>query len=275
MEEVKRPLRDALAAPDQPELVTVTSGVVTRVVASGSPYTVQLQMPDGSTASGLPYPGWWAPRVGDVAIVLRQGGALTVLHAVAPCDTVTAPHRHKAADIDGSIIPPAPAPPPVPTPPAPAPTIVTRTVQPTAMGSWGGPSPADQMVQGAGNSAYWFYGTGIATARGSGTITGGTIYVERLATAHGVNGDANVRLGAHGLTGPPGSGGDITSVDIAARLARGQGRTVPLTPAHVAALNAGARGLGLARGAAGYASADYLRVTAGSPSGALSLTIQT
>lgn len=274
---VSRPLRDALSAGDQTPTPQITAAVVEDTSTASSPHTVSLRMPDGLLVPDLTYPGWWSPRVGDVATVVTQGGVVTILHAVAPCLTVVAPHRHKTEDIDGYVIPAPPTPPPPPTPTPAPPTVVTRTVQPTDMGSWGGASfNQNQMIQGGpAHDAFWFYGDGIAAAKGSGTITGGTIYVQRLATAHGVGGAANVRLGVHGYTGRPGAAGGVTTAEVVAQLNRGQGVAVPLTAAHVAALNAGAKGLGLAHGSASYTSADYLRALATAPSGALSLTIQT
>lgn len=261
---VRHPLRDALTGGDTPGPVTVMSGVVTGTSKASSPYTVVLRLADGTETEPTPYPAWWEPRTGDVVTALHQGGTLTILGPVAP------------AELAAEAAPPPPEPPPAPEPP---PSRRTVNVQPTDMGSFGAYNQHQrEMVQGwvGGRpaSAFWFYGNRIAEARAGGRIVSGSIYVQRLGTAHGVGGEANVRLGVHKRTGRPGAPGDIQHVGVTARLRRGQAKNVPLTAVHVAALNEGYRGLGLAVGGAGYTHPDYLLATVGGASGALSLTVE-
>lgn len=271
---IRRFLRDAMASADGSS-TEVTSAVVSGVDETGNPFTVTLQFSDGLTVPGVAYPGWWAPRVGDVAVVLMRDGVATILHAVAPCLTVTSPHTHSQSDITGTSVPSPPSPAPVPTPPAPTPSIRTVTVQPTDMASWDGASfLGSQIVQGGpACDAFWFYGGAIAAARGSGVITGGTIYIQRLALAHGVAEGANVRLGTHDFTSRPAVAVPVVSVSVVGQLRRGQGVALPLSTTQIDALNAGAKGLGLGRGSSSFASPDFLRALATAPSGALSLTV--
>lgn len=268
-------LRDALAT-DAPEPLRLISGIVTSHSTLGVPYTVTVRIPDGATTPPLPYPAWWVPRVGDVVTMFYAGGVFTVHGAVAPAQTHVYPHRHAAVDIDGTVLPPAPPAPPVPTAPTAPPSVRNVGVPAVDWGSWGGQaSNGSAMIQGGPtNDAFWFYGNGIAAAKGSGTIIGGSIYIERVSSAHGVNGAANVRLGTHGYTARPGAGGGIANVAVVGALAKGQGATLALTAAQIAALNAGHKGLGLLHGGTSYTSADYLRATVGGASGQLSLSIQ-
>lgn len=268
-------LRGALDS-DAPEPLRLMTGVVVDTSTAVTPYTVTVQLADGASTPPMPYPAWWVPRVGDVCSMLYSGGAFVVLGAVAPAQTVVAPHRHAASEIDGTVIPPAPPAPAVPSAPDAPPTIRTVPVPALDWGSWGGQaSNGAVMVQGGPtNDAYWFYGDSIAAVKGAGTIIAGSIYVERLATSHGVNGGANVRLGTHAWGARPAAGGGIANVVVVGQLEKGQGRTFDLTAAQIAALNAGHKGLGLLHGGTSYTSADYLRATAGLASGQLSLSIQ-
>lgn len=262
----RHPIRDALAGVpgETPSPLELVSAVVTAVAASGSTYSITVQFPDGAVIAGVPYLGWWAPRVDEVVVMLRQGPALFALGASGP-STVYAP----------------PAPPPVPPPPPPAPppppSLVTRNVQPTWAGSYkpsGGQwYPGDIRQGGPNYTGLWFYGGAIAAAKGSGTIVAASIYMRRTAAAHGVNGAANVRLAVHNGAGP-GQGFALTDGHVPVALLKGQDYNVPLTAMQVQRLNEGWTGLALFPGSPSFTSPDYLRVDAGPPSGALSLTIQ-
>lgn len=281
----RHPLRDALAGlaippavpGEAPSAVDMVTGVVTQVDFVSTPHTIRVRLADGTITAALPYLGWWVPRVNDVAWMIRQGPALYPLGAIAPAATVTSPHRHAAADVDGTVIPDAP-PPPVPAGPPPAPpTVRTIGITPVDMAYWSSFGwKADDLVQGGPNNrAFWFYGDQIAQAKGSGTIVAASIYVQRVSGSHGVNGGANLRLALHPHATRPGSGATpLGSLDVRMQLERGQAANVSLAPGQLAALNGGEKGLGLEPGASGYTSADYLRAAAGGASGQLSLTIQ-
>lgn len=273
----RHPLRDVLRGGDDADALDLLSGIVTQVQTSTAPYGVKLRLADGTITDWLPYLAWWSPRVNDVAQVIRKGPALHVLGAYAPAVVVTSPHRHDAADVDGTIIAAAPAPGTPAPPPAAAPTRRTVGVAPTDRAYW---SPwgwrREELVQGGANAlrTFWFYGTGIAAVKGSGTIVAGTLYLQRVSSYHGAT-SANVRLGVHNAVDASGSGGAAhTSVAVVRQLARGQDATVNLTPAQIAELNAGKRGLGLEPGSLSYSSSDYLRAVANSASGQLALTIE-
>lgn len=273
----RRVLRDALLGGDTPPPIRITTGIVTAVNRTAVPCVISVRLPEGTVVDGLTYPAWWFPREGDVTNLFYAGGVFLVHGPVAPAQVVVDPHRHAASDIDGTVLPPAPPPAAVPPAPPAQPSQRTVPVAPVDWGSWGGQaSNTGVMIQGGPtNDAFWFYGGAIQAARAGGTIVAGSIYVERLATDHGVNGGANVRLGVHGHPGRPGAPGSISAVGVIGQLGKGQGRVMSLTAAHIAALNAGAVGLGLAHGGTSYVSADYLKATRGAPSGQLSLIVQT
>lgn len=283
----RRPLRDALAglgatAREQPGESSpapyIATGIVTSVQLALAPYTVRLALADGTETGDLPFLGWWTPTVNDLAWVAVQGPAMFVLGGVAPSGVVVNAHRHKAADIDGTVLPPAPTPGTPPPPPPPPPTVRTVGVAPVDMAYWGlGEWRRDGLIQGGprGYRPHWFYGGGIAAARAGGTIVGGSIYVQRTSDSHGVGGAANVRLGVHGLASAASPGSSPLSwVSVQAALARGQAAQVPLSQAQIDALNNGALGLGLEPGGTSYTSPDYLKAVFGGASGQLSLTVQ-
>lgn len=253
------------------------TGVVRAVDTSGTPYTVDVDIDGGAvTAEGLTYPGWWSAEVGAVVELLRQGPRIRVWDVNAPARVQVGAHNHATPPTD-------PAPPPAPGAAPTAPTAVrTVTVEAADSGTY---QPAysswreDQVGQGGdGRRGLWFYGTGIATAKGAGTITSATVFVKRKSSG-GVNGGANVRLGTHAhATQPGGSPGALGNVATVGTLEHGKGGTFSLTAAQIAALNAGtAVGVGLEPGASGYTSADYLLAeprSAGEWSGVLQLTIE-
>lgn len=136
----------------------------------------------------------------------------------------------------------------------------------------------DAVIAGGPTSqrGFWFYGGGIAAAKGAGTIVAATVFVKRASG--GVDGLANVNVGTHGFASQPGSGAaSLANEAVVGGLRKGQGGTFALTAAQVAALNAGAVGVGLEPGSTSYTSADYLIAeprTAGSWSGVLQLTVE-
>lgn len=228
--------------------------------------------------------GWYDPRVGDIVKVAQQGSELLIWGPLAPSKVVVSPHRHAAADIDGSIIaaPPTPTT-PTPTPPPPA---SVRTVGITAIDSSGWQFSYntwrdDRFIQGGVGSGryrpHWFYGNQIAAAKGSGTIIGGSIFIKRDPNG-GVNAGANVLLGYHGFQTRPGSGAaGLGGVANIGQLGKGQGATLAIPQHMLDALNAGQAGFGLEAGVASYTHPDYMPSygrQAGEWSGQLSLTIQ-
>lgn len=261
----RHPLRDMLAARDDTAPVDWLTGVVVDHQETEAPYTVMVRLADGTVIGPVTYLAWWAPALDDVVHMVRQGTRVMVWGPEAPANTVPPP-------VFAVVPPPAP-----PAPPAQA-TVRTVTVQPVDMAywsQWGWKS--DELIQGGpANRALWLYGTGIADAVAGGVIIAGSVYVQRVAAYHGVNGPANVRLGTHGYTTrPAGAPAALTAVNpSAAQLLRGKDANVPLSQGELDALNAGARGLGLEPGNPSYAHPDYLRATAGGASGALSLTVR-
>jgi hypothetical protein len=228
--------------------------------------------------------GWYDPRVGDIVKVAQQGSELLIWGPLSPSKVVVSPHRHAAADIDGTVIvaPPTPTTPP-PTPSGPA-AVRTVSIAATDASGWQFSYSTwrdDRFIQGGvGVGRYrphWFYGGAIAAAKGSGTIIGGSIFVKRDSDG-GVNAGAQVRLGYHGFTSRPGSGaGALSGVTVIAHLDKGQGATLSLPQHMLDALNAGQAGFGLEPGVASYTSPEYmpsLGLQAGAWSGQLSLTIQ-
>ena len=257
------------------------TGVVQAISKATTPWTLTITL-GNTNISGITYLGWWDAVVGGIVQVLQQGPQLLVLGPLAPAKVIVSPHRHAAADVDGTIIVAPPAP-PVPT--APPAVVTTRIVNITAQGSaswqFSYSTWRNDFIQGGSSSnlrrAFWFYGGQIAAAKGAGNIIGGSIFVRRTGTG-GVYQGANVRLGTHGLGSASGSGaGAHGNVAVVGQLNKEQGVTFALTGAHLAALNAGAAGLGLEPGSTSYTSPDYLvgyGRDAGEWSGQLSLTIQ-
>lgn len=247
------------------------SGALVRAVDKATtPWTVTVEV-DEVEFPGVMMQGWYDPQAGDRVQVLQQGRELYVLGTAAP----------------GRVAAVAVAEPPPPPPPPPTePTRKTVSVKASGSSSWDTRYTRwreDGVYQGGGWSqrGFWYYGSGIAVAKGSGTIVAASIFVRRLNTSHGVAGSqkGNVRLGTHSHGAQPGTGGGAHSnVARIGGLARGEGATFPLTSAQVSALNAGAVGVGLEPGALGYSSVDYIIAaprSAGDWSGALTLTVET
>lgn len=262
-ESPRHPLRDVLASDGFP--VDWLTGVVTAKQVTTPPYRVKIRLADGTVTDWLSFLGWWEPTVNDVVHIMRKGPALLVLGPEAPANV------HVTAAAVTPVTPPAP-------PPAP-PSLVEVPVAPIDRAYWGlGAWRRDTLIQGGPNGyrTHWFYGTGIATAKGAGTIVAASIYIERENTSHGVNGAANVRLGVHQLANASGADGTaLSSVGVQRTLQRGEAANVPLSAPMIADLNAGGDGLGLEPGSTSYSSADYLKAVITGASGQLSLTVQT
>lgn len=264
----------ALADPERPPQLQMRTGIVRTVDTTGSLYTVELDL-GGVTIPGVTFLAGHDLEVGAVVKVLQQGPEVFILGPLAPARMVVAEHNHTTPPVNPPS-PPAPS-----APPTAPPTVRTVTVVATDSGTWQ-PSFAawreDQVGQGGdGRRGFWFYGTAIATAKGSGTITAATVFIKRTGSG-GVSGAANVRLGTHSHTAQPGSGGTaLINVSTVGTLQHNQGAAFALTAAQVAALNSGATGVGLEPGAGGYTSVDYLIAyprSSGDWSGVLQLTIE-
>lgn len=264
------------ADPEQRPPLEWLTGVVRAVDTSGTPHTVDVDIDGGAvTAEGLTYPGWWSAEVGAVVELLRQGPRLRVFDVNAPARVQVGAHNHTTPPTDPT---PPPAPGAAPTAPVTVRPVTVEAVdsgtyQP-AYGSW----REDQVGQGGdARRGLWFYGAAIAAAKGSGTITAGSILIRRKSNG-GVDGAANVRLGTHSHASQPGGNpGALSNVALIGTLLPGKGSTFPLTAQHIADLNAGATGVGLEAGSTGYVSADYLLAeprSAGEWSGVLQLTIE-
>lgn len=267
-----RALRDAIVGDPvqhRPQ-IGLRTAIVTAVDKSGTAagsWTATVRFADGSTASGIGFYGWWNASVNAVVDVLTVGPTLRILGPMAP-----------SAVYAGT--PPAwPAP---PAPPAGPPTVRTVTVQPADAAMWDAQAQqwrTDVLAQGGvvPNRAMWFYGAAVATAIGAGSLVSASLYVQRLMTANGPDGPANVRTGTHAFTARPGDGsGPLGNVAAAGTLARGQARMLVLPATVVAALGAGAAGVGLEPGVLGSSNADTLAVAAlgdNPASGQLTLTI--
>lgn len=273
-------IRDALAPQDPDALVTAPSlrtAVVTVVSKAAAPWTVRVRFPDGTQTDPMLCAGWYDPTVNDRVFILQQATGLLCLGAAAGSAKVVA----TTASLTTIAAPATP-----PTAPAAAPTMTVANVAAVSSRSWDPTAAAwitedDDLRQTGLNArrAFLFYGTAIATAKGAGTIVRATLYLSRRLSQHGVDGPANVRLGTHTNATQPGSGATAHSnVATVAQLNRGEDAAVVLTSAQLAALNAGAAGLGLEPGTTGAASADYLiglGKSALAASGQLQLVVQT
>jgi len=270
--------RDAVRGPDSWPMMPIRAGaVITAVDMTTAPWRVKVRFSDGTVTDWILCAGWYKPVVNDVVMVGLVDRAPVCLGGYAGSVKVALTETVLAT-------PSTPAPPP--SAPPPPPTVRTANISAVSSStwspSWGGWRTDDDDVRQGGTSAqrgFWFYGTAIAAAKGSGTIVSGTVYVERRDSTHGVSGAANVRIGTHGNATRPGSGASAHANVQAynGRLLRGQDDMFALSAAHIAALNAGAHGLGLEPGVVGTAVADYLialGVGATGASGQLSLVIQ-
>lgn len=267
-------LVQVLANPEAGPPLQLRTALVRAVDTGSTPHTADIDL-GGVTVSGVTFLAGHDLEAGAVVKVLQQGPELLILGPLAPARMVVAEHNHTTPPVNPA--PPA-APPAAPTAP---PSVTVLSVTATDSGTWQ-PSYSswreDQVGQsGDGRRGFWFYGGGIAAAKGSGTIAAATVFIKRKSSG-GVNGGANVRLGTHSLTAQPGgSPGSLSNVATVGTLAPGQGAAFALTPAQIAALNAGAVGVGLEPGSSGYTSADYLLAeprSAGDWSGVLQLTVE-
>lgn len=262
-------LRDALLpdVSDQP----MGSGVVTAVSKASAPWTVTVRFADGTTLAMLAA-GWYDPTVNDVVLVWRHGETAVCLGAYAGAAKVVA----TTATLTTIAAPATP-----PTPPTMPTTTRTVYVSAASSATWR-PSAwraDDDLYQGGdvAQRGFWFYGGAIAAAKGAGTITAASVWVPRRGTPHGAEW-GNVRLGTHGFGSVPGSGATALAnvVEYDGALARGGDAAVSLAAGHLAALNAGAAGLGLEPGDPGAQAADHLvvyGVSAQPATGQLALTI--
>lgn len=262
-------LRTALAAGDGAQ--QVGTGIITAVAKASAPWVVTVRLADGSTLDMLAA-GWYEPTVNDVVLVWRAGDTAVCLGGFAGSSKTIA----TTATLTSIAAPATP-----PAPPTQPPTVRVAYVSAISSRSWrDGAWRADDEVHQGGDVAergFWFYGGQIAGAKGSGTITAATIWVPRSAALHGAD-RGNVRLGTHTFTSLPGSGASALSNvnSFTAAVGRGGDVALQLTAAQLAALNAGAAGLGLEPGAVGARDADCLIVAGVSTqpaTGQLALTI--
>lgn len=260
-----------------PDQMKVRTGLITAVDKTTTPWTVTVRLSE-KDIPGITMLGWYDPVIGDVVQVMEQGPLRLVLGTLAP----------------GKVyMPPAPPPAPPAPPAAPPAEVPVRTVPVSATSA--GTSPAEAPTGGVGTwrsdalyqtggrlaqRGFWFYGTKIADVKGAGTILGGSIFIQRLNTAHGPGAGANVRLGWHTFTAQPGGNpGPHSSVTVVGQLGRGAGNTFVIPQPMIDAMNAGTlKGFGLEPGSLGYTSADYMISPGYGPgqewSGALELTIR-
>lgn len=274
---MKAAAKVALAAAgnnEAPDAMQMRTGTIVAIDKAVSPWTATLRG-GGVDIPGITMLGWYDPVVGDTVQYVEQGPMRFILGICAP----------------GKVyMPPSPPPPPAAPPAPPAAPLVVREVPVAAIASATGPSEkiynswsGGRLYQSGGSLAqrgFWFYGTGIATAKGAGTILGGKIFIQRINTSHGNGGGGNVRLGSHTYEtqpgGIPGAHGNITAVG---QLGRGDAKTFDLPAGIVAGMNSGAiKGLGLEPGVLGYTSVDYIiaeQFGAGTEwSGSLTLVVQ-
>lgn len=253
-------VRDRLMGVESDDLdapVRIRAGVVTALSKATTPWTVTVRFADGTSTGAIAAMGWYDPVVNDPVMVLQQGPANVCMGGFAGAA--------KVVSTTVTVVTP-PTPPTPPAPPAAAPTVRTVNLASNSTAcwspSWGGWRTDNDDPRQTGTSAqrgFWFYGSQIATAKGAGTITAATVYITRRNSSHGVGGAANVRLGLHSFGTLPGSGASaLANVAVRGALSRGQDATIALDAGQIAALNAGAAGIGLEPGVGGTSSTDYL-----------------
>lgn len=255
---------------DPLQLRTATITAVSKAV---TPWTVTINL--GNTLiEGVTILGWTDPRVGEVVQCLKQGPLVFVLGAPAPGRTISPTL---------SIPTPPAVPQSVSKPVAPV-QLTTREVSIQAISSstWApgaGVWRDDVLFQGGQelNRAFFFYGNRISAAVGSATILAGTILLRRKES-DGVEA-AQVRTGVHNLALRPAGAPAAASSSLAGTLERGQGKSIPLSDAQIAALNnKTASGITLSAVNAGLKSPEYLNLEPVGPgtewSGTLSLTVR-
>lgn len=255
------------------EPLQLRTATIVAVSKAATPWTVTINL--GNTLiPGVTILGWTDPRVGEVVQCLKQGPLVFVLGAPAPGRTISPTLT-------------IPTPPAVPTSvsnPQPPVQMGTREVSVAALSSstWApgaGIWRDDVLLQGGQelNRAFFFYNTRIRDAVGTATIVAGTILLRRR------EGDgaelAQVRTGMHNLALRPATAPPAVSSALVEQLARGQGKSIPLSDAQIAALNnKTASGITLSAAAAGLKSPDYLNLEPVGPgtewSGTLSLTVR-
>jgi hypothetical protein len=241
-------LRAALNGPDfDTRPLRLRKGQVTATAAT-TPATVTVRLSTGVTVPGVCYIASYTPAVGDVVFCVQAGPVLVCFGTLA------------------GTTPPA-----VAADPWPLTDTTATTVTAASSALWTGTAwSAGTAGQPAG---VWLYGTTVATVKGAGTITAASVLLERAADVSGPDGPARVMLGTHAYTTLPGGAPTVSSVAQVGTLDRGQRASLPLTAAQVAALNAGATGVGT-----DPAAVDAVTFTgrAGSPaSGQLTLTVTT
>lgn len=259
------------AEPQDP--LQLRTATIVEVSKAATPWTVTINL--GNTLiSGVTILGWTDPRVGEVVQCLKQGPLVFVLGAPAPGRTIS----------PTATIPTPPAVPQSVSNPVPPAQLTTREVSIPAISSstWAPGAGAwrdDVLFQGGQelNRAFFFYSTRIADAVGTATILAGTILLRRKES-DGVE-QAQVRIGTHNLALRPAAAPPAATSAFAGTLQRGQGKSIPLSDAQIAALNGKtATGFVLSAVSAGLKSPEYVNlepVGLGTEwSGTLSLTVR-
>lgn len=256
------------------EPLQLRTATITAVSKATTPWTVTINL-GGTLIAGVTILGWTDPRVGEVVQCLKQGPTVFVLGAPAPGRTVS----------PTLTIPDPPSVPPGVSNPSPPAEISTReiSVQAISSSTW---DPAARiwrdnvLLQGGlvGNRAAFFYNTRIRDSVAGGTVVAGSILLRRKES-DGAD-FANVLMNSHNLALRPASFSSVlgTGTNIGT-LARGQGKTIPLNAAQIAAINnRSAVGFHLTPSSVGLKSPDYLNlepVGVGTEwSGTLSLTVR-
>lgn len=158
-----------------------------------------------------------------------------------------------------------------PAPPAPAPVPVKKSayITTTDSGSYSAQynnwRTDSNYVYQAGSQDWrglWFYSTKIKTQLAKATsIAKMQIYVQRVNTAHGVSGGANVDLVAHKLASQPTGDpiGSMTGHSTVGTLTRGQGAWFNVPSGWWPSILSGTyKGLGLRFGTTSYTDNDYM-----------------
>lgn len=117
-----------------------------------------------------------------------------------------------------------------------------------------------------GQNGYWFYGAAPQQAMASrNAATKLNIYIQRVNTAHGVSGGANVHVGAHTMWSRPGGApSSIMGIFSPGTLLRGEGKWFDLTAPFPGGTWAeqfaagGLKGFGLGYGVTAFTDPNYL-----------------
>lgn len=195
----------------------------------------------GQLFTNVSYLDSWTPATGQTTKVLVQGDALLALGPVAPGTTHTAPATPTA-------------------PVAPTVTAVEATESQSfhvGPDTWG----TDTRVQQGGTAehrAFYFYGGAVQAAIGAGTLAAATLWLQRVNTAHGPAGPANIYVGTHSYTTQPGGTPTaITNGVLLGTLERGEAKVFSLPTVLVTALDGGATGVGLQSMTLGVTDPDH------------------